>query len=98
MPDGYDAFTQGTVAVGTATGAVLAANPGRRYLLLQNDGTTDIYVKLGTSAAVLNTGIRLVAGGGAYEMSRGAANVYPGAIQGIAGAQATRLMYTEGSA
>ena len=95
---GYSAPTQGTVSIGTATTSVLSANANRRYLLLQNDGTTDIYLKLGTAAAVLNNGIRLVAGGGAYEMSRGAANIYSGAIQGIAGAAATRLMYAEGTA
>lgn len=94
---GMRAVAHGTVSVGTATGTVLAANANRRYLLLQNDGTTDIYLRLGASAA-LNTGIRLVSGGGAYEMSRGAANVFNGEIQGIAGAAATRLMYTEGTA
>jgi len=49
--------------VGAVTTAVLAANEGRLYALLENDGTEAIYLKIG-AAAVMNQGIRLNASGG----------------------------------
>jgi len=95
MSWGYGAVSQGTANVGTSTGAVVAANSSRKYLRLQNDGTVDVYLSLGTAAATLNTGIRL-ASGGAYEMNPGYGNVWSGAIQGIATVGGTRVMYVEG--
>lgn len=92
---GLGPVTHGTVSVGTASTSLLAANANRQWALLQNDGTVDVYIKLGTAVAALNTGIRLVAGGGAFEMSRGQANVFDGAIQAISSVAATRVMYSE---
>ena len=94
---GYGSVSHGTVAVGTASIAVMAANPDRKYALLQNDGTVDIYIKLGTAAAVLNTGVRVLANGGTYEMTRGAASVWNGAVQGISTIAAMRMLVTEGA-
>jgi hypothetical protein len=79
-----DTPTNGAVSVGIASTIVRAANVDRRYLLLVNDSDTDIYVALG-AAAVLNTGIRLNAGGGWYEMLDGQ-NLYRGAVNAIAAA------------
>lgn len=42
---------------------VLGDNPGRRYALLVNDGTDDIYLGMGIPA-VANRGIRVNNGGG----------------------------------
>lgn len=84
---------QGNVAVGIASVTVRAANAERRYLLLVNDSDTAIYVSLGT-AAVLNTGIRLNALGGWYEMLEGQ-NLYLGAVNAIAGGAAKNLTYLE---
>ena len=69
-----------TVAVGTT--AVLAANADRVYALFVNDADEAIYLKLG-SAAAMNTGIRLNANGGSYEMSSALGNLYGGAVNAI---------------
>lgn len=90
---GFETATHGTAQAGTASSAMLAANPNRKYALITNDGTVAAYIALGTAAAVLNEGIRLAANGGSYEMSRGAANVYSGAIQGIASVNAKVLTF-----
>lgn len=92
---GYGAVTHGTVSAGTASSSILSANPDRKYALIQNDGTVDVYMALGTPA-LSNFGIRLVAGGGSYEMSRGAANVFSGAINVITSVAGQKVLYTEG--
>ncbi len=92
---GFDTANHGTASVGTASAEVIAANPDRKYLLLTNDGTATAYLALGTSA-VLNAGLRLAANGGSYEMTRGAANVYSGAINGIASVNGVKLLTVEG--
>lgn len=98
MPNyGYGTATHGTAGIGTASAQVIAANPRRNYLLLQNDGTVDVYLRLGTAAAVLNEGVRLSPGGGSYEMSRGAANIYTGAIQGIVSVGTQKVLRLEGT-
>lgn len=76
------AYTTPAHAVVTATGAsavALAANASRRYALFVNDSDTTMYLALGTAAAV-NTGIRLNAAGGSFEMSEMAGNLYLGAV------------------
>lgn len=71
----------GAVTVGTVATLVRAANAARRALLVQNNGTADIYV--GSSAAVtVATGIRVSAGGGTY-ITEAVGTVY--AISGAAG-------------
>lgn len=82
----------------TATSSVVrAANPNRRYLLLTNDGDVEIYIRLG-STAFLNNSIRLNPGGGSYEMTLGAGNIYTGAVYGIHGSTGNKgLLYVEGS-
>lgn len=66
--------------VGNTTTAVLAANTSRCYAVFTNDSTEVVYIALG-KPAVMNTGIRLNAGGGYYEITR--QNLFRGAINGI---------------
>lgn len=57
------AFTQSTVNVGVASTSIAAANPQRRYLMLQNsDPVNAIRVKFG-SAPTLASGLLIAAGG-----------------------------------
>ncbi len=79
---GYATPTPVAVNVTNASGAIVAANANRKYLLLINDSDTVIYLGFG-AAAVLNSGIRLNANGGFYEMSGAQGNLYVGAINGI---------------
>ena len=81
--------------MGTVSASAVAANGNRKFLRLQNMGTGDVHIRLGTAVAVSNEGIRLAAGG-SYEMSFGAGNVYSGAITGIAAFASTPLSYIEG--
>lgn len=75
----------------------LAANDSREYALLVNDSDTVIYLRLG-AAAVVNTGIRVNASGGSYEMSAAGGNLYRGAIYANHGGGAVNkvLLVTEG--
>ena len=84
-----------TVTVLTTSTAVLSANATRRYALIVNDSDTVIYLSLG-GTAVANTGIRLNANGGSYEMSPGLGNVYQGAITAICSATPKTLLVMEG--
>lgn len=58
---------------------IIAANTSRKYLLVINDSDTVIYLTLGGDAAV-NSGIRLNANGGNYEMSLQQGSVFTGLI------------------
>lgn len=92
---GYSSPTHGTPAMTGASGTVLAANPNRTFALFVNRSTADIFLSLGTAAAVANRGIP-VPGGGSYEMTRGQANVFSGQIMGIVAAGTYTLFVTEG--
>jgi len=70
-----------TIAANTTE--LLAANASRSYALLQNDSDTAMYIGIGT-AAVANTGLRLNANGGSYEMSRATNNLTNLAINALA--------------
>ncbi len=80
---------------GVATGVILAANANRLYALFVNDSDTTVYLGLGAAAA-LNTGIRLNALGGNYEMSKKLGNLYTGAVNGISGVAGKVVCVTEG--
>ena len=56
-----------------------------------------IYLKLGTAAAALNSGLRPGAGP-SYEMRPDANNLWTGTITGIVASGTARLLYTEGTA
>lgn len=91
----YTTPTHTAPTIGNTTTVALAANTTRRYLLLVNDSTEDIYIKLG-AAAVMNQGIRINANGGSYEMSKKLGNLYTGAINGICTSGSKILLVTEG--
>ena len=83
------------VSVGVASGALVAANTSRRYLVLVNTSVA-ARVSLGFgAAAVLDSGITLMPNGGSYEMSEAAGNLYRGAINAIASAAATNVAVQE---
>lgn len=88
-------MTVGTaVAVGNSDTSVLTENRYRRYALFINDSDTDIYLMIG-AAAVLNTGIRIAANGGAYEMADVYHNLDTRKVQAIASAGSKNLLVTE---
>lgn len=66
--------TQTSVNVTTSTGEVVASSGNRGYLLIENDSDETMWCSMGKDA-VLNEGIRINAGGGSYEMSRGERNI-----------------------
>ena len=82
--------------MGTATAAALAVNTSRTAALFINDSDTIIYLNIG-SAGVLNTGIRLNANGGSFEMSKELGNLSTAAINGISSAASKNLLVTEWS-
>lgn len=92
---GYTTPTHSAPTAGVATGALLAANASRLYALFVNDSDTTVYLALGTNAAA-NTGIRLNANGGSYEMSAALGNLYTGAVNGISGIAGKVVLVTEG--
>jgi len=58
------AFTQEAATVTNASGQLLAARAGRRYLLIQNnDASGDVFVTLDGSAATTTNGVKIAAGG-----------------------------------
>jgi hypothetical protein len=71
----------GATTVGTTSVLVLGANGKRYYAVFVNDGSTVIYLHLGPGPAVVNTGIRLNANGGSYEITL--QNPYWGPIYAI---------------
>lgn len=74
--------THGTPDVASASSTtILSANSGRIYALIVNDCNHNLYLSLG-GTATKGSGIRLNAGGGAYEMNTD--NMWLGAVSGIA--------------
>ncbi len=71
-----------TVNVGVATTQIIAANTARRHLIIVNDSDTTIYLGIEANA-VLNSGIRINAAGGVFEMDR--MNLSTQAVNGIHG-------------
>ncbi len=81
--------------VTTVSASALDANANRTFALFINDSDTVIYLMLG-GTAVINTGIRLNANGGSYEID--ASNLYKGAVYAIhAGTGNKRLTIQEGA-
>lgn len=52
----------GSIAVLNVSQQVFAANPGRRYLLIQNQSDTAMFVNFGTAAVTTQPSIRIDAG------------------------------------
>lgn len=84
------------VTVGTGTTVALAANTGCQSRLFVNDSDEAIYLSFNTSAA-LNSGIRLNAAGGSFEMSEKFGNLYQGNVNAISTTGGKKLLVTEGS-
>ena len=82
-----------TVLVGTGSTGVLDRNPNRKFATFVNDSDQTIYVFLG-SPAVLNTGIRLNAFGGNYEIN--ATNLFTGPVTAICLSGGKNLVVMEG--
>lgn len=91
----FSGVTHTTVTVANSSTSVLTSDDDRTYCLLQNDSDEAIYIKLG-SAAALNAGIRLNAGGGQYEMSGKNNNLYTGPINAICATGGKKLLVTVG--
>ncbi len=85
-----------TASITSASGAALAVNNDRKYALLINDGSVDVYLNLG-GTAVANQGIRINANGGSYELSRDMGNLFDGVINGITASGTATVLVTEGS-
>lgn len=80
-----------------ASGAMLAANTGRKAALLQNIGTVDVFIKLGATA-VASQGILLQANGGSFNMSDMMGNLDAAVINGITASGSAVVLVTEWSA
>jgi len=76
-------------SVGIASTLVLDSNPLRKYLVLVNDSDTTLYLALSSEPAVLNSGIRLNANGGSFEINL--LNPYHGKINAISSV-ATKIL------
>lgn len=97
MALGYTTPIHGTVLAGTVSGTLLAARTNRRYCNIINDSDTAVYIRLGTTAAVANYGIRVNANGGNYEMTMDRGNLWTGAITCICSAASKTMLLTEGT-
>jgi hypothetical protein len=86
-------MTHTAPTAGITTGTALATNANRKYALIVNDSANAVYIKLGATA-VLNTGIRLNANGGSYEINE--TNLYTGVIDCISSVATQTLLVTEG--
>lgn len=83
------------VSVTSTSSAALAENSGRRFALFQNDSDTVMYLQLGTADAVADTGIRVNANGGEFELAGD--NLWCGSVSAIcAGTVVKTLLVTEG--
>lgn len=74
--------TKSTVTVTTSTTEIVPGNSARQYCAISNGSANDVWISLG-SPAVVGEGILLKADGGTYEINN--ENLFPGAINGIAG-------------
>ena len=79
--------------VGVASAAVLVANASRKYAIFTNDSVNVIYLALGANPAVVGSGIKLNASGGAYEINW--TNLYTGEVRAIATVAGSNLCLLE---
>ena len=92
---GLRSISHSVVNVGLATTEVLTGNPDRKSALFINDSDTVVYIKFGTTAT-LNSGVRLDANGGKYEMSVGLGNLWTGTVNAISSVDLKKILVTEG--
>lgn len=72
-------FSQSNIDVLDIGTILVGENPNRNYILVINNSDTDIYLSLSIEIGV-NTGIRVNANGGSYEMSSNIGNLWLGKI------------------
>jgi hypothetical protein len=90
----------GTVNIATSETEVLPANSSRRWLILQNDSTSEIFIKIEVSETALTptNGIRLAPNGGILTItSTGSANPSRNRITAISSTGINSLRYQEGN-
>ena len=90
----------GAVTVSTSETQVLPERWGRAWVILQNTGTNDVWVKWSaeTNAVTTNTGYRLIANGGSISiMASGGANPCQNRITAISTVTNATLSYQEGN-
>lgn len=56
----------GTITAGGTSQTVFAANPGRRYLEIQNVSDETMYINFGAAASASSASFMIAANGGAY--------------------------------
>lgn len=81
-----------SVTIGNTSTLAIAANTNRKYLVISNDSTEDMYISFG-SAAVINKGLRLNANGGTLEWF--GPNVFGSAVYAITASGNKRMTYQE---
>jgi hypothetical protein len=92
------ASTAAQTAVGNAAGQILAGNAGRKGLIIQNTGTTNIYLLLGTGTPT--SSVYHLALKGCVIADDGTGGIYNddawvGAVQAIGSALGGALVITE---
>lgn len=94
---GYEGPTHSAVTLDAtpASTLVLAANRNRAYAIFINDSDTVAYLSFGPAAAA-NSGIRLAASGGSYEMEGN--SLWRGVVNGIlaSAGSSKKILVTEG--
>ncbi len=88
----FSSATNSSVAVTSTSRAVLSGGGGgRQYAKITNDSDYVVYLALGSTATV-NSGIRLNASGGTYEIDSN--NLYVGTISAISTTSTTSTLTT----
>lgn len=87
--------THSEVSVADSTTEIAAANPDRRYLLIQNAGANPVFLRFDETDAILNEGFSLAAGDH-FEWPRSANNaLYRGQVNGIVAAATELVLVSE---
>ncbi len=84
------------VSVSTSSTVINGALATRRWLLVINDGTVPVYLKV-EATAVVNQGIRLAPNGGSLEISDALGNLFTGGLRGIVASGAATVLVSEGT-
>lgn len=90
----------GTVNVTTSETSILPADASRKWIVLQNNGANDVYVKFDSSTNTLTTanGVKIAAYGGTLSITAsGHANPSRNAVKAISGTGTNALIYQEGN-
>ena len=81
------------VTAGVSSIVLTATSSSRQYVSIVNDSANTVYLGFNGKAAIANSGLRLNASGGSYEIT--ADNLYYGAISAIAPAGSSVLTFNE---